>query len=173
MGRPIADVDTIPAWLLHGLREDAEGSIDGIRWVTNGHIALPVSDGTWHVLPGPVGSMLAIIAEETATRTRLGSYIVEAHRDGGLPPFGDAGLFCGASSFAATWPERNVSAAIYYLAVVHHIFGNAVTWWALGPLDPILAKVGDEVVAVVMPVRRLGTIPLCGPVETEAQASRP
>jgi hypothetical protein len=161
MGKTVAEFGKIPKWLADGLREDAEGSIGGVRWVTNGHIAFPVSNGTWHVLPGPVGDLLSHVAAETGPRTRLGSYIVEAHIDSELPPYGDAEPLCGAGSYAATWADRDLSVAVYYLAVVHHMFG-AVSWWALGPLDPVLAKIGDDVVAVVMPARRGDATPLCG-----------
>jgi hypothetical protein len=148
----VTDWDKIPAWIQDGLRTDAEGSVDGIRWVTNGHIAFPVSNGTWSVLPGPVGDLLSAV-RRAMPRTRLGPYIVEAHLDGALPPYIEGEPLRGAAAYAVTWLEHDLSCALYYMAAIHCMFGP-VSWWGSGSIDPIVAKVGEEVAAVVMPVRR-------------------
>jgi hypothetical protein len=163
-----AEFEKIPECLRATLREDVEGSVEGVRWVGNDHMVLAVAGGTWAVLPGKVGFLLRTIEED---RDALGAYHVKANLCGVLPKGdGEGAEFSTAGHYSVQWP-CGVAIALYYMTIVHYLFG-AVEWRGAGELDPVTAHVDGEIVAVVMPVRSTETDITLGSAE-EGQDARP
>jgi hypothetical protein len=162
------EFEKIPECLRATLREDVEGSVEGVRWVGNDHMVLAVAGGTWAVLPGKVGFLLKTIEED---RGVLGAYHVKTNVRGALPKgCSDGPEFSTAGHYCVQWP-CGIAIALYYMAIVHHLFG-AVEWRGAGVLDPVTAHVDGKIVAVVMPVRSTETDITLGGVEA-GQGARP
>lgn len=154
----VADFDKIPDWLHGRLRDDVEGSIDGVRWVSDGVVAMAVAGPTWHVLPGLVSNAVAGLIKAPPPKS-LGAYVIEVHEAGKLAPHSEKEPRAGiesAGNYQIAWPAHDIAIALYYAAAVHKLYG-AVEWRGSGPLGPVVALVDGAVVAVVMPVRRLGS----------------
>lgn len=166
----LAEFDRIPKFLRDTLREDYEGSIDGVRWVASNHVAFAVAGGTWSVLPGKVGRALELVRNDG--RKPVGAYHVRATVCGSLP-CGDAtgSEFSTAGHYVVQWPG-GASIALYYMAVVHHLFGS-VEWRAAGELDPVTAHVEGSIVALVMPVRYDASDITLWSVSAAGQGARP
>jgi hypothetical protein len=141
------DFNRIPAWLADDLLESHEGNIDGVRWVTNGHIAFATT-GEAPLFPGEIGTLL----ETSAVKTPLARiYPQAAVLRGDASNEDEPG---GAvRDYVVPMSEGGIELALRYAAVIPYLFGD-VEWYGSGSHDAVVAKVSGKLVAVVMPAPR-------------------
>lgn len=152
MGKTVADFEALPDWFLDMTEERFEGTVDGVRWIANKDMMIAVDGGTWSLFPGSPGEALSR-PEVMAPLVKFapGAPELIGHAKEPNPDAEDTGLGALVGHYVVPMGANEVRMSLCYYGLVTSLFGS-VTWWGSGPQEPIVAKVGDVVVAVVMPV---------------------